>query len=174
MLYCILHLLHCMAKIFKIRTVSFSVILMTPLSLYCFFFCSNEFFFYKFSPNHIFTSSRFSCLSLVYRHVNNFYDSIGPNRDLQSYILTHKTRIAQKMSSRLFCTNTLTVASLTSPTMRRDYYRGSQDSLTAAHLDDRRCSGPLYRGGSLRGMHYTHSLSHSIYSMQSHTHSFLL
>ncbi|XP_039307077.1 patronin isoform X3 [Solenopsis invicta] len=44
----------------------------------------------------------------------------------------------------------LSTASLTSPTMRRDYYRGSQDSLTAAHLDDRRCSGPLYRGGSLR------------------------
>ncbi|XP_014601152.1 PREDICTED: patronin isoform X11 [Polistes canadensis] len=43
----------------------------------------------------------------------------------------------------------LSTASLTSPTMRRDYYRGSQDSLTAAHLDDRR-SGPLYRGGSLR------------------------
>lgn len=42
--------------------------------------------------------------------------------------------------------------------MRRDYYRGSQDSLTA-HLDDRRCSGPLYRGGSLRGMHHTHSLT---------------
>ncbi|KYM95331.1 Short spindle protein 4 [Cyphomyrmex costatus] len=31
----------------------------------------------------------------------------------------------------------LSTASLTSPTMRRDYYRGSQDSLTAAHLDDR-------------------------------------
>ncbi|XP_070515368.1 patronin isoform X6 [Cardiocondyla obscurior] len=44
----------------------------------------------------------------------------------------------------------LSTASLTSPTMRRDYYRGSQDSLTTAHLDDRRCSGPLYRGGSLR------------------------
>ncbi|XP_036145008.1 patronin isoform X7 [Monomorium pharaonis] len=44
----------------------------------------------------------------------------------------------------------LSTASLTSPTMRRDYYRGSQDSLTSAHLDDRRCSGPLYRGGSLR------------------------
>ncbi|XP_053979313.1 patronin isoform X6 [Hylaeus volcanicus] len=43
----------------------------------------------------------------------------------------------------------LSTASLTSPTMRRDYYRGSQDSLTAAHFDDRR-SGPLYRGGSLR------------------------
>ncbi|XP_012262814.2 patronin isoform X2 [Athalia rosae] len=43
----------------------------------------------------------------------------------------------------------LSTASLISPTMRRDYYRGSQDSLTAAHLDDRR-SGPLYRGGSLR------------------------
>ncbi|XP_012272704.1 patronin isoform X2 [Orussus abietinus] len=43
----------------------------------------------------------------------------------------------------------LSTASLTSPTMRRDYYRGSQDSLTAAHLEDRR-SGPLYRGGSLR------------------------
>ncbi|XP_070152384.1 patronin isoform X3 [Polyergus mexicanus] len=43
----------------------------------------------------------------------------------------------------------LSTASLTSPTMRRDYYRGSQDSLTA-HLDDRRGSGPLYRGGSLR------------------------
>ncbi|XP_011869490.1 PREDICTED: patronin isoform X5 [Vollenhovia emeryi] len=44
----------------------------------------------------------------------------------------------------------LSTASLTSPTMRRDYYRGSQDSLTAAHLDDRRSSGSLYRGGSLR------------------------
>ncbi|XP_068974534.1 patronin isoform X16 [Bombus flavifrons] len=43
----------------------------------------------------------------------------------------------------------LSTASLTSPTMRRDYYRGSQDSLTAAHFDERR-SGPLYRGGSLR------------------------
>ncbi|XP_076178104.1 calmodulin-regulated spectrin-associated protein patronin isoform X10 [Ptiloglossa arizonensis] len=43
----------------------------------------------------------------------------------------------------------LSTASLTSPTMRRDYYRGSQDSLTAAHFEDRR-SGPLYRGGSLR------------------------
>ncbi|XP_058802244.1 patronin isoform X4 [Phymastichus coffea] len=43
----------------------------------------------------------------------------------------------------------LSTASLTSPTMRRDYYRGSQDSLTAVHLDDRR-SGSLYRGGSLR------------------------
>jgi len=167
MLYRILHFtLH--GEDFTIRTVFFSIILMTPLYLlYCFFFCSNGFFFYKFSPNHIFTSSRFSCLSLVYCHVNNFYNLIGPNRDLQSHT-THKTRIAQKMSSRLFCTNTLTVASLTSPTMRRDYYRGSQDSLTAAHLDDRR-SGPLYRGGSLRGMHYTHSLTLSL-SMQSHTH----
>ncbi|XP_031843930.1 calmodulin-regulated spectrin-associated protein patronin isoform X12 [Nomia melanderi] len=43
----------------------------------------------------------------------------------------------------------LSTASLTSPTMRRDYYRGSQDSLTAAHFDERR-SGPFYRGGSLR------------------------
>ncbi|XP_011501000.1 PREDICTED: patronin isoform X3 [Ceratosolen solmsi marchali] len=43
----------------------------------------------------------------------------------------------------------LSTASLTSPTMRRDYYRGSQDSLTTAHLDDRR-SNSLYRGGSLR------------------------
>ncbi|XP_015430817.1 PREDICTED: patronin isoform X4 [Dufourea novaeangliae] len=43
----------------------------------------------------------------------------------------------------------LSTASLTSPTMRRDYYRGSQDSLTTAHFDERR-SGPLYRGGSLR------------------------
>ncbi|XP_066580923.1 patronin-like isoform X3 [Prorops nasuta] len=43
----------------------------------------------------------------------------------------------------------LSTASLTSSTMKRDYYRGSQDSLTAAHIDDRR-SGPLYRGGSLR------------------------
>ncbi|XP_076245332.1 calmodulin-regulated spectrin-associated protein patronin isoform X8 [Calliopsis andreniformis] len=43
----------------------------------------------------------------------------------------------------------LSTASLTSPTMRRDYYRGSQDSLTAAHFEERR-SGPLYRGGSLR------------------------
>ncbi|KZC04265.1 Short spindle protein 4 [Dufourea novaeangliae] len=31
----------------------------------------------------------------------------------------------------------LSTASLTSPTMRRDYYRGSQDSLTTAHFDER-------------------------------------
>ncbi|KAJ8672893.1 hypothetical protein QAD02_004154, partial [Eretmocerus hayati] len=43
----------------------------------------------------------------------------------------------------------LSTASLVSPTMRRDFYRGSQDSLTAAHYDDRRSSS-LYRGSSLR------------------------
>ncbi|XP_044012455.1 patronin isoform X4 [Aphidius gifuensis] len=43
----------------------------------------------------------------------------------------------------------LSTASLTSPTMKRDYFRGSQDTLISAHSDDRR-GGPFYRGGSLK------------------------
>ncbi|XP_015607322.1 patronin isoform X4 [Cephus cinctus] len=62
--------------------------------------------------------------------------------DLDSGVLTPSR--GKKGSS-----SNLSTASLMSPTMRRDYYRGSQDSLTAAHLDDRR-SGSLYQGGSLR------------------------
>ncbi|XP_034944526.1 patronin isoform X3 [Chelonus insularis] len=43
----------------------------------------------------------------------------------------------------------LSTATLISPTMKRDYFRGSQDTLTAAHFDDRR-AGILSRGGSLK------------------------
>ncbi|XP_044587352.1 patronin isoform X3 [Cotesia glomerata] len=43
----------------------------------------------------------------------------------------------------------LSTATLISPTMKRDYFRGSQDTLTAAHFDDRR-AGLFSRGGSLK------------------------
>ncbi|KAK0179121.1 hypothetical protein PV327_007941 [Microctonus hyperodae] len=43
----------------------------------------------------------------------------------------------------------LSTATLISPTMKRDYFRGSQDTLTAAHFDDRR-TGIFSRGGSLK------------------------
>lgn len=143
-----------MAKIFTIRAVFRNLSDVTLAVLIILFFLVIIGSFYEFfHPDHMLTSSRFSML--VYRRANGVHcKSLGPQLRYR-----RQTRLVQKISSRLFCTNTLTVASLTSPTMRRDYYRGSQDSLTAAHLDDRRCSGPLYRGGSLRGMHYTHSLT---------------
>ncbi|XP_043271274.1 patronin isoform X9 [Venturia canescens] len=62
--------------------------------------------------------------------------------DLDSGVLTPSR--GKKGSS-----SNLSTASLSSTTMRRDYFRGSQDSLTGAQLEDRR-HGSLFRGGSLR------------------------
>ncbi|XP_023316368.1 patronin isoform X4 [Trichogramma pretiosum] len=67
---------------------------------------------------------------------------VDAGADLDSGVLTPSR--GKKGSS-----SNLSTASLTSPTMRRDYYRGSQDSLTTAHLEERRSSS-LYRGSSLR------------------------
>ncbi|XP_023247057.1 patronin isoform X2 [Copidosoma floridanum] len=67
---------------------------------------------------------------------------VDAGTDLDSGVLTPSR--GKKGSS-----SNLSTASLMSPTMRRDYYRGSQDSLTAAHLEERR-SNSLYRGSSLR------------------------